>query len=71
MLGTIDVAQPVLTEIDETHARAVEQSRRRARHEHLRAVRRGHHPRASIQGRTEVIAVPFDRFSGVDTHADP
>ena len=71
MLGTIDVAQPVLTEIDEPHARAVEHPRRCAGHEDLRAVRRRHHPRAPIQRRTEVIAVPFDRFSCVDTHRGP
>ena len=60
------IPQPTRPQIDEINS--AEQTRRRLGQQDLTTMPGGHHPRSTIQHRTEVVPVPQLGFAGRNAH---
>jgi hypothetical protein len=73
-LGSAQIAQPVLSEIEERHAlrrHLTSQIRRRVRTQNLTTMGQIHHARRPVHRRPEVVALAQLRHPGVQTDPHP
>ena len=73
-LGSAQVTQPVLPEVDDPAVlghRVVEELFGRERHDDLAAVRHRHQPRGAVHRGAVVVAVASLGLAGMDPHPDP